>query len=153
MKEAGSGSKLGSDRLFTELEAEAKNILLLSHPCFKTTILPEICIKMCYFYWKIAKIAQRCGLRPQTPCLWRLRALPPAAALRVSLPDPCQNPPIENSWLRHWGEELKILESDREESEKTLRSTALDILLNYDSTEKHNLAIVKPWKSDSSLLI
>jgi len=32
-KEAGSGSKLKSDQLYTELEAEAENILLLPHPC------------------------------------------------------------------------------------------------------------------------
>jgi len=34
-KEAGSGSKLGSDQLYTELEAEAKNILLLPYPWFE----------------------------------------------------------------------------------------------------------------------
>jgi len=27
-----AGSKLGSDQLYTELEAEAKNVLLLPHP-------------------------------------------------------------------------------------------------------------------------
>jgi len=31
-KEAGSVSKLESDLLYTELEAEAKNIILLPHP-------------------------------------------------------------------------------------------------------------------------
>jgi len=31
-KEAGGGSKLGSDYAYTELEAEAKNVLLLPHP-------------------------------------------------------------------------------------------------------------------------
>jgi len=31
-KEAGSESKLGSDYLYTELEAEAENNLLLPHP-------------------------------------------------------------------------------------------------------------------------
>jgi len=31
-EEAGSGSKLGSDKVYMELEAEAKNILLLPHP-------------------------------------------------------------------------------------------------------------------------
>jgi len=32
LKEAENGSKLGSDKLYTELEAEAKNILQLLHP-------------------------------------------------------------------------------------------------------------------------
>jgi len=49
--------------------------------CFKVSILAEICIKICYFYWKITKIAQRWGTRSQTP-------LPPAA----KPPDP-QWPP------------------------------------------------------------
>jgi len=31
--------------------------------CFKIAILAEIGTKMHYFYWKFAKIAQRCGLR------------------------------------------------------------------------------------------
>jgi len=34
-EEARSGSKFGSDLLYTELEAEAKNIPLLPHPCSK----------------------------------------------------------------------------------------------------------------------
>jgi len=33
-KEAGIGSKLGSDYLYTELDAEANNILLHPHPRF-----------------------------------------------------------------------------------------------------------------------
>jgi len=32
---------------------------------------------MRYFYWKIAEIAQRWGLHPRSPFLWRLEALPP----------------------------------------------------------------------------
>jgi len=34
-KQAGSGSKIGSDELYTELEAEAKNSLLLPHHWFE----------------------------------------------------------------------------------------------------------------------
>jgi len=35
-QECGNGSKLGSMTLQEELKAEAKNILLLPHPCLKT---------------------------------------------------------------------------------------------------------------------
>jgi len=37
-KEAGSGSKLRSDKLYTELELEAKNILLLPYPWQQRTL-------------------------------------------------------------------------------------------------------------------
>jgi len=37
-KETESGSKLGSDELYTELEAEAKNILLFPHPCLEPAL-------------------------------------------------------------------------------------------------------------------
>jgi len=56
---------------------------MMSH-CFKIPILSEICIKMRYFYWKIAKLAQHWGLRPLTP-------LPPAAG--GFAPRPPANPP------------------------------------------------------------
>jgi len=49
--------------------------------CFEITIFAEICIKMCYFYRKIAKIAQRLPclrvVRVQSPLPPGLRALPP----------------------------------------------------------------------------
>jgi len=49
-KDAGSSSKLGSDKLYTELETEAKNILLLSHPWLKRTkLMQAICTH--FFTW------------------------------------------------------------------------------------------------------
>jgi len=51
--------------------------------CFKITILAQMCIKMRYFYSKIAKFAQRWGLGPHTP-------LPPAAG--GFTPRPRQHP-------------------------------------------------------------
>jgi len=56
-KEAVSGSKLGSDYLYTELEAEAKNVLLLPHPWFNPLLTYETRFLDVLFYVKI-KIPQ-----------------------------------------------------------------------------------------------
>jgi len=116
-------------------------MLLIDDLCFKLTILAEIWIKMRYFFIeKLQKSHNTGGFALRTPCLpapgqakgftpsiRRLRALPPdpqwLPAARGPTPDPSHNSSfIVNSWLCHWGKELKILESDREELEKTLRS-------------------------------
>jgi len=41
-KEAGSRNKFGSDKLYTELEAEAKNILLLPHPSYAIPVYAHL---------------------------------------------------------------------------------------------------------------
>jgi len=48
-KKAGSGSKLGSYQLCTELEAETKNILLLPHPYYRIC-LHDRSDKMRFYY-------------------------------------------------------------------------------------------------------
>jgi len=50
---------------------------------FKITILDETCIKMCYFYWKITKIAQI----PMASDIWGGKPLSTLS--------------IEKSWLCH----------------------------------------------------
>jgi len=91
---------------------------------------------MRYFYRKFVKITHASGL----PSLLRMRNLPQSTAAEGFAPRfpiacggwglsfrplPIPYPPIENFWLRHRGEELKILESDREELGKTLQTTVL----------------------------
>jgi len=91
---------------------------------------------MRYIYWETAKIALPWRLRPQPPCLQTsLGVLPPASGScglcsqtpmisggwELCLQTPVITPPpIVNSWLRHWGEELKILKSDREKLGKNV---------------------------------
>jgi len=56
---------------------------------------------MRYFIEKMAKIAQRLGLRPQTSLLRLLGALPPDPQLPTTA-DPLYNYPIgNNSWQHH----------------------------------------------------
>jgi len=60
--------------------------------CFKTTVLADnYCFKMRYYYLKIAKIAQRWGIRPRSPCLRWMEALFPEPPAPPALP-PLRNP-------------------------------------------------------------